>query len=121
MDVARDARKASAMNGATTMTEDATSLRRCSGSARFGIEPHEASAEDFPSQPSQKDGLGRMCRVHWNAYTAGLARDAKARKAGGAGDATPAGVDGDAAVADNQHVAKPMPMGARRTAEPETT
>jgi len=56
-------------------------LRRCIGSARFGIESHDAPIEDFPSQPSQRDGLGRMCKPHWNAYTAGLARDAKARKA----------------------------------------
>lgn len=33
-------------------------LRRCIGSARFGIEPHEAPVEDFPKQPSQKDGIG---------------------------------------------------------------
>ena len=58
-----------------------TDLRRCIGSTRFGIEPHDAPVGDFPSQPSQKDGLGRMCKTHWNAYTAGLARDAKARKA----------------------------------------
>ena len=63
------------------MAEQAMSLRRCIGSARFGIERHEAPVEDFPRQPSQKDGLGRMCRTHWNQYTAGLARDAKARKA----------------------------------------
>ena len=63
------------------MAEQAMSLRRCIGSARFGIEPHEAPVEDFPRQPSQKDGLGRMCRTHWNQYTAGLARDAKTRKA----------------------------------------
>jgi hypothetical protein len=56
-------------------------LRRCIGSARFGIEAHDAPIADFPSQPSQKDGLGRMCKPHWNQYTAGLARDAKARKA----------------------------------------
>ena len=56
-------------------------LRKCIGSARFGIEAHEAPVEDFPSQPSQKDGLGRMCKTHWNQYTAGLARDAKARRA----------------------------------------
>ena len=55
-------------------------LRKCIGSTRFGIEPHDASVEDFPKQPSQKDGLGRMCKTHWNQYTAGLARDAKARK-----------------------------------------
>jgi hypothetical protein len=56
-------------------------LRRCIGSARFGIEPHDAPVTDFPKQPSQKDGLGRMCATHWRAYTAGLAREAKARKA----------------------------------------
>ncbi len=56
-------------------------LRRCIGSAKFGFEAHEAPPEDFPAQPSQKDGLGRMCKTHWNQYTAGLARDAKARRA----------------------------------------
>lgn len=61
--------------------ETTTTLRRCIGSARYGIEPHDAPIEDFPRQPSQKDGLGRMCRTHWNAYTRGLARDAKARTA----------------------------------------
>lgn len=60
----------------------AAELRKCVGSSRFGIEPHEAPPADFPAQPSAKDGLGRMCRVHWNQYTSGLARDAKARKAG---------------------------------------
>ena len=56
-------------------------LRRCIGSARFGIEPHDAPINEFPAQPSQKDGLGRMCAEHWRTYTAGLAREAKARKA----------------------------------------
>jgi len=68
----------------TTPTEHASSepmLRRCIGSHRFGIEPHDAPVGDFPRRPSQKDGLGRMCQVHWNQYTAGLARDAKARNA----------------------------------------
>jgi hypothetical protein len=72
---------------------DATTLRRCIGSARFGIEAHDAPVGDFPAQPSQKDGLGRMCKEHWNQYTAGLARDAKARKAAEAGAATEAGAD----------------------------
>ena len=67
------------------MADETTTLRRCIGSVRFGIEPHDAPVEDFPRQPSQKDGLGRMCKVHWNQYTAGLARDAKARKAAEAG------------------------------------
>jgi hypothetical protein len=61
-----------------TMT--ATTPRRCVGSERFGIEPHEAPIDDFPKQPSQKDGLGRMCKTHWKAYTAGLRKDALAGK-----------------------------------------
>jgi len=58
-----------------------TEQRRCLGSAKFGIEPHEAPIEDFPKQASQKDGLGRMCRVHWNAYTTALRKAAIERKA----------------------------------------
>jgi hypothetical protein len=58
-----------------------TTLRRCVGSERFGIEPHEAPADDLPKQPSQKDGLGRMCIEHWRMYTAGLRKDALAKKA----------------------------------------
>jgi hypothetical protein len=77
MDVHRAARSAVQSERTTDMAD----LRRCIGSARFGIEPHDAPVEDFPSQPSQKDGLGRMCKTHWNQYTAGLARDAKARRA----------------------------------------
>ena len=56
-------------------------LRKCIGSAKFEIEAHEAPVTDFPTQPSQKDGLGRMCKPHWRAYTAGRARDRKARLA----------------------------------------
>jgi hypothetical protein len=87
MDVGHDARLASAGEGATVMAkmtspvEEPIGLRRCIGSARFGIEPHQAPVEQFPRQPSQRDGLGRMCKSHWNQYTAGLARDAKARRA----------------------------------------
>jgi hypothetical protein len=77
MDVEPDARSAWASERTTAMTE----LRKCAGSARFEIERHEAPVEDFPIQPSGRDGLGRMCKTHWNQYTAGLARDAKARKA----------------------------------------
>jgi hypothetical protein len=78
-----------------TETTETTTLRRCIGSKRYGIEAHDAPAADFPNQPSQKDGIGRMCRHHWSQYTAGLARDAKARKAAEgrpvaeASDATP--------------------------------
>jgi len=58
-----------------------TEQRKCLGSAKFGIEPHEAPIEDFPKQASQKDGLGRMCRTHWNAYTTALRKAALERKA----------------------------------------
>ena len=56
-------------------------MRKCIGSARFGIEAHQAPVADFPRQPSQKDGLGRMCKTHWKQYVTGLARERKARKA----------------------------------------
>ena len=55
-------------------------MRTCIGSARFGIEAHEAPATDFPVQPSQRDGLGRMCKPHWNQYTNALRKAALARK-----------------------------------------
>jgi len=56
-------------------------LHKCIGSARFGIEPHEAPVEDFPKQPSQKDGIGRMCKTHWNQYTTALRKAATTGKA----------------------------------------
>ncbi len=65
-------------------------MRRCIGSARFGIEAHEAPIEDFPVQPSQKDGLGRMCKVHWNHYTTELRKAAVAAKAADGSAATEA-------------------------------
>jgi hypothetical protein len=85
-------------------------LRKCLGSARFGIEPHDAPVEVFPSQPSQKDGLGRMCKTHWNQYTAGLARDAKARTAtegARAGEAAPTESGGPALAAGKGRGARP--------------
>jgi hypothetical protein len=79
MDGITDAITTSAtMNRRPSMTNITT--RRCVGSTRFGIDPHEAPAEDFPKQPSQPDGLGRMCREHWKTHTAGLRRDAQASK-----------------------------------------
>jgi len=51
-------------------------LRKCIGSARFGIEAHEAPVADFPVQPSQKARLGRMCKPPWNAYTTALRKAA---------------------------------------------
>jgi hypothetical protein len=63
-------------------------MRKCIGSAKFGIEAHDAPASDFPIQPSQKDGLGRMCKTHWNQYTTALRKAALARKAAEGGAVT---------------------------------
>ena len=70
-----------------------TDMRKCIGSTKFGIEAHEAPVTDFPAQPSQKDGLGRMCKPHWNEYTSALRKAAVARKAA---DAVPAEPEPDA-------------------------
>ncbi len=67
----------------------ATTMRRCSGSKTFGIEAHEAPRDDFPIQPSRKDGLGTMCKPHWNQYTSALRKAALARKAAEGGTAEP--------------------------------
>ena len=65
----------------TTTTGYVTEMRRCAGSTRFGIEPHEAPISTFPRQPSRKDGLGVMCSEHWKAYVKGL-REARLAAAG---------------------------------------
>jgi hypothetical protein len=54
------------------MTTSTTTLRRCSGSTRFGIDAHEAPMSEFPKQASRKDGLGVMCSPHWKAYVKAL-------------------------------------------------
>jgi hypothetical protein len=110
IDVGPDARSALA----SERTTDVTDLRRCIGSARFRIEAHDAPPEAFPVQPSQRDGLGRMCKTHWNRYTAGLARDAKARKPADGGPA--AGILATEAAAPTRLTAKPEPKrtGSRR-------
>jgi hypothetical protein len=74
-------------------------MRKCIGSAKFGIEAHQALADEFPAQPSQKDGLGRMCKPHWNQYTSALRKAALARKA----------ADGDVAVEVVPTEAEPDP------------
>lgn len=72
--------------------------RRCIGSTRFGIEAHDAAVEDFPRQPSQKDGLGRLCKLHWTEYTRGLRAAALERSGTDAtATTTPAVVKKDAA------------------------
>ncbi|MFO7533527.1 MAG: hypothetical protein R6W93_13790 [Candidatus Limnocylindrales bacterium] len=72
-----------------TTRKTTTELRRCKGSARFGIEPHEAPLSQSPKQPSRMDGLGTMCTEHWRAYVKGLreAREARvaAKAVGGTG------------------------------------
>jgi len=85
---ATDGAAAIAMLDAEKRAADGTDQRRCIGSTKFGIEAHEAPVGDFPIQPSQKDGLGRMCKPHWNEYTSALRKAALARKAAG-GQAAP--------------------------------
>jgi hypothetical protein len=70
---------------AVERTIDMTDLRKCVGSVRFEIEAHDAPEADFPAQPSQKDGLGRMCKVHWNQYKTALRKAALARNAADGG------------------------------------
>jgi hypothetical protein len=79
----------------TTM-KTTTELRRCTGSARFGIEPHEAPTAEFPKQPSRKDGLGTMCTEHWRAYVKGL-REARVAAAVARENPATSGPEADAA------------------------
>lgn len=74
-------------------------MRRCIGSAKFGIAAHDAPIGDFPVQPSQKDGLGRMCKPHWTEYTRALRKAALARKAA---DADPVVVRARAGIAERE-------------------
>ena len=100
------------------MTTDATftELRRCIGSTKFGIEAHEAPPDEFPAQPSQKDGLGRMCKPHWSQYTSALRKAALARKAAEGGAATEVAPTESEPVA----VAAPKAVGGRKTKESRT-
>ena len=95
-------------------------MRKCIGSAKFGIEAHAAPPEEFPAQPSQRDGLGRMCKPHWNQYTKALRKAALARKAPDGGLAT------DIAPTESNRaaVAAPKAVGGKaakkaRAAKPE--
>ena len=63
-----------------------TQLRRCTGSARSGIAPHEAPTAEFPKQPSRKDGLGTMCTEHSRAYVKGLREARQMAKAEAEGE-----------------------------------
>lgn len=102
-------------------------LRTCIGSARFGIQAHEAPLGDFPNQPSQKDSLGRMCKLHWSEYTTALRKAANTGKANAA--ATTSVVNSTVAatgsiVPEEARAAKPEPIrtkaprAARKAKEP---
>ena len=100
------------------MTTETTQTRRCIGSSRFGIEAHDADAGDFPAQPSQKDGLGRMCKPHWRDYTNALRKAAVARRAteeDAVPKKTPVAEDAEASPQVDPAVAEPETSHARRT------
>jgi len=92
-------------------------LRRCIGSAKYGIEAHEAPIGDFPVQPSQKDGLGRMCRPHWNQYTSVLRKAALARKEAETVVATEVAPTESEPAA----IATPKAVGSRKAKESRTS
>jgi hypothetical protein len=101
-----------------TTRKTTTELRRCKGSARFGIEPHEAPASEFPVQPSRKDGLGVMCKTHWTAYTRALRQAAKGRKSTETeGDVLAGAVD--AAIARKAKPRRKAPKVDAKVAEAE--
>lgn len=91
---------------ATATTPEAPAMRRCSGAALIQVEAHEAPVADFPIQPSQKDGLGRMCKPHWNAYTRALRVNAQAR-AKAAGEAPTPAAEAPAPVVRTKAAPKP--------------
>ena len=94
-------------------------LRRCIGSAKYEIVAHEAPVEDFPAQPSQRDGVGRMCKTHWNQYTTALRKAALARKAA---DADPLASQERAAIAEREAEpgrAAPRPRRTANARKPE--
>jgi hypothetical protein len=81
----------------TTRKPTTIELRRCKGSARFGIESHDAPISEFPVQPSRKDGLGTMCTKHWRAYVKGLREARVAARVPDEGTAVGGGEGADAA------------------------
>jgi hypothetical protein len=102
------------------MITETTTMRRCIGSKTLGIEAHGAPADEFPVQPSQKDGLGRMCKPHWRQYTKALREAAAARKAIGATSDVQAEPE-----AEPELMAEPEPPATRsrrtrKAAVPET-
>ncbi len=99
-------------------------LRRCIGSAKYGIEAHQAPSSGFPAQPSQKDGLGRMCKPHWNQYTSALRKAALARRAAEEAPATtkaakPARARRSKVEHPMAHIPKAGPKPARKPKAPK--
>jgi hypothetical protein len=84
-------------------------MRKCIGSAKFGIEAHDAPPAEFPAQPSQRDGFGRMCKPHWNQYTKALRKAALDRKATDGGVATEVAPS----ESDRAAVAAPKAVGGK--------
>ena len=52
-----------------TTTKTPTDLRRCTGSVRFSIEPHEAPISEFPKQPSPARTASARCAPSTGART----------------------------------------------------
>ena len=55
-----------------------------------------------------------MCKTHWNQYTAGLARDAKARKAAAGGTARADASDPATETAEPAAATEPEPAASRK-------
>ena len=94
------------MTTKTTTTE----LRRCTGSARFGIEPHEAPVSDFPKQPSPARTAWARCAPSTGGPTSRALREA--RKAAQADEARP---PADRRPTPHSAVLPPLPTGPGRT------
>lgn len=100
-------------------TQTTSGMRRCIGSATFGIEPHEAPVDDFPVQSSAMDGLGRMCNSHWTAYTRALRKASVARKAAEASEVAAVEVAPEP-VAEPESPTPRRTRRAKAVLEPET-
>lgn len=96
-------------------------MRRCKGSERFGIKPHDAPVADFPVQPSRKDGLGTMCAPHWKAYVKGLHADRKAATGGTASAEAPAKATTKAERRRTPMANKPAPAESPRVRKARET
>lgn len=54
----------------------ADDTKRCPGAPKYDIPAHDAPLDAFGKQSGNPDGLTRVCKADWNAYSARL-RDAK--------------------------------------------